>query len=191
MRKYITSSVFFLLFSLFSGALFAGDKGVCDENEYGGKKALQKAGVYGLCVAYQNADDADKPAIAEKFKTRFGFDVPGLEQALDFNCPCFERVTFADVCSFGTPVANFITVDGIIQSGLVFFSSANDDSVFFDTFEMNCSFAHYDVGFNVIDQEYRSVEQDNPLVGDEPFACLSELEAIGTITAVDCELMGY
>lgn len=191
MRKFITSFVLILVFSLLSGSVFAGDKGVCDENEYGGKKALQKAGVYGLCVAYQNADDADKPGIAEKFKARFGDDVPGLDPVLDFSCPCFDRVSFADVCTYGAPIYMPTVIDGVLQGGLVFFSLENGESVFFDTFDANCSYAHVDAEFNAIDEEYRSVEQGNPLVDDEPFACRADLEAIGTITADDCAAMGY
>lgn len=197
MRKLITSFVLILLFSLFSGAVFAGDKGVCDEN----KKALQKAGVYGLCVAYQNADDADKPAIAAKFRERFGDDVPGFipvsfpdpdpKPGQDFYCPCFARVSFADICSYGVPSAEFATIGGAIQGGFVFFSLANGESVLFDTIEANCSYGHFDVDFLPIDEEYRSAEQGTPLMDDEPFACRADLEAIGTITADDCAAMGY
>ena len=199
MRKLLTSSILILMFSLFSGAVLAGDKGVCDENEYGGKKALQKAGVYGLCVAYQNADDADKPAIADKFFERFGDVVPGLIPEQDFFCPCFESLDFEKLCSYGEP-DDYLIYEGevdeqVFVAGLVFFYPENGDFIGFDTYEANCSFGHMDAQFNVLDEVYRSVQDGNPLIQDgdvtEISDCRTEIEVIGTITPETCAALGY
>ena len=56
MRKIITSTVLILLFSLFSSSVFAGD--VSDCKEVKGQKAL-----YGLCVAYWNANEKNQAKI--------------------------------------------------------------------------------------------------------------------------------
>jgi hypothetical protein len=206
MRKLLTSSIFILMFSLFSGAVLAGDKGVCDENEYGGKKALQKAGVYGLCVAYQNADDADKPAIADKFFQRFGFVVPGFSDVVpglppeqDFFCPCLEGADLELACSLGAPITDsFVSynTEGNILGGLLYYDLENGGFAVFDTSGDFCAFGvSFDGESFDIGPSFHSEEDGNPLLEDdlhsEQSDCRAEIEAIYALTPQACADMGY
>lgn len=96
MRKGITSSVFILLFTFVSGSVFAGDKSECDHF----KNNKDYKGAYGLCVAYQNADEAGQADILNQWMKRFGSDAPVLpnspnDQTVppslpEVSCPCWD-----------------------------------------------------------------------------------------------------
>jgi hypothetical protein len=116
MRKLVLMGFSALFLSILSFSVFAGDKSICDEgvlfeeteNEVVyDKKLLQQLGVYGLCVAYQNASEEDKPGLAAKFEDRADFPVPGSEVATDlqavFTCPCWSDISYVDVCELGSP----------------------------------------------------------------------------------------
>lgn len=90
MRNVITSSVLILLFSLFSSSVFAD---VSDCKDVKGQKAL-----YGLCVAYWNANEKNQAKILAKFEKKSGgLGMPGLDIPVEDNredptpvfCPCW------------------------------------------------------------------------------------------------------
>lgn len=92
MRKIITSTVLILSFSLFSGSVFAD---VSDCKEVKGQKAL-----YGLCVAYWNANEKNQAKILLKFEEKSGgLIMPGLvtpvadsrEDPDPVFCPCWAN----------------------------------------------------------------------------------------------------
>ena len=107
MRKFITSSVFILLFILFSGSVFAGDVSDCDEVR--GQK-----GLYGLCVAYWQANPKHK----EKFRTKFkeksgGMEIPGVDPVVqeDPDAQGDDGETNPVVCPCWANGENFYPVD--------------------------------------------------------------------------------
>jgi hypothetical protein len=92
MRKLITSSVLFMLFSMLSGTVFAGKIAVCENI----KHDPAYKGLYGLCNAYWNADEDAQPVILEQFRRKAGENGPGMpglepggEEIPDPVCPCW------------------------------------------------------------------------------------------------------
>ena len=90
MRKVITSSVLFILFSMFSGAAFAGKVAVCEEI----KHDPAYKGLYGLCNAYWNASNDDaRLRILENFykKAPKGVEMPSpfVPKTKTAVCPCW------------------------------------------------------------------------------------------------------
>ena len=99
MRKGITT-VFILLFTLFAGSVLAGDKSDCDHF----KKDPTYKGAYGLCVAYQNADESDQSDIFDNWLKKFGQDAPVLPNSpndvtasnpIPVTCPCWDADSVA------------------------------------------------------------------------------------------------
>lgn len=88
MRKIITSSVLILLFSLFSGQVFAGKIEACENI----KHDPAYKGLYGLCNAYWNANEKAQDKILAKFIKKAGPGgpvMPGLEPVVI--CPCWAN----------------------------------------------------------------------------------------------------
>lgn len=92
MRKLITSSVLFMLFSMLSGTVFAGKVPVCEDI----KHDPAYKGLYGLCNAYWNADEDAQLVILEQYRRKAGEDgpdMPGLEPddevITELVCPCW------------------------------------------------------------------------------------------------------
>lgn len=90
MRKIITSSVLILLFSLFSGSVFAGKIEACENI----KHDPAYKGLYGLCNAYWNANENAQDKILAKFEKKAGPDGPGMPGLDDtvpepVACPCW------------------------------------------------------------------------------------------------------
>jgi hypothetical protein len=109
MRNIITYSVFVMLFSMFSGSVFAGQYQECEP--FKGMKRL-----YGLCNAYQNAFNAgDEESMADilanwdKWATDDTPVLPnspvGTKQPAAFylECPCWAGMTDEQICSMGFP----------------------------------------------------------------------------------------
>lgn len=100
MRKGITTSVFFLLFTMVAGSVFAGAPSDCDIY----KKNKDYKGAYGLCVAYQNADESDQSDIFDNWLKKFGPDAPVLPNSPNdvaasnptpVTCPCWDADSVA------------------------------------------------------------------------------------------------
>jgi hypothetical protein len=115
MRNIITYSVFVMLFSMFSGSVFAGQYQECEP--FKGMKRL-----YGLCNAYQNAFNAgDVDAMADIYanwkKWAPDVDLPNspdtrtepLPEPSEVACPCTDGM---DTTEWGITVS--CSGDGIV-----------------------------------------------------------------------------
>lgn len=91
MRKFITLFMTLVLFGLFSGSALADKVEVCEDIKY--DPAYK--GLYGLCVAYWNADEQSRPGILENFYKKGGPDGPGMpgldEPEPELVCPCWAE----------------------------------------------------------------------------------------------------
>jgi hypothetical protein len=96
MRKLVSLGLFALTLSMFSSQVLASNVAACDEV----KKA--KKGLYGLCVAWHNADEEGKNEIAQKYRDRTGGDeVPGSSTV--FSCPCWSGVVLSEIGEVTSP----------------------------------------------------------------------------------------
>jgi len=179
-------SVFLLVCS---SAALAGDKSICDEDPSGGglwdKKSLQKLGAYGLCVAYQNADEEDKPALAEQFFIKAGFDVPGSEPSEA--CPCWNELELLHArCNYeltddGTVFSQFFPEGGYasFDGGFITFTVCAPGVAY-----ENCSFP-----LNPPSCSYtKGVEfTESTLTADEYAFCLASIDyVISEDSLADC-----
>ena len=122
MRKSIVLGLITLSFGIFGATAFAGNVEDCEFLK--DKSHPDYApGLYGLCVAWHNADDNAKDQLAEKFFDRAGFEVPGSvdepEDPQDFYCPCWSDVTYEDICELGLPTVR-AGLDVSFNDGIVF-----------------------------------------------------------------------
>lgn len=107
MRNWILPGLLALSCGILANSALAGNAADCDvlkdpEDERYAPK------LYGLCIAWHNANDNAKPALADKFFDRAGFDVPGssvpdLPSEPDFACPCWYGLSIEEVCALGAP----------------------------------------------------------------------------------------
>jgi hypothetical protein len=126
MRKSVSLGLLALSVGFFADSAFAGNTEECEPLKQSGQKSL-----YGLCVAWHNADDeATKDALGQKFLDRAGYRVPGSEvppqpTEPDFYCPCWANVSFADVCALGaaervtvipTMGITIVKFDGLVEA---------------------------------------------------------------------------
>jgi hypothetical protein len=114
MRKTITSIFFVFLSLAVAGSVFAGDKSECEHF----KKDKASKGAYGLCVAYQNADDAGGLAIFENWKKKFGPNAPVLPNSPndveDEPCPCWDFAALEEELACNS---YFTMLSGMDESG--------------------------------------------------------------------------
>jgi len=164
----LTLSLFFL-----SSSAMAGNAVDCEVLKNPGH-SLYEPSLYGLCVAWHNADENSRVAIGDKFLKRATFPVPGsktvdtrtVEQ--DFYCPCWDDVTFDDICALGEPMA-------LSDENLVAFT----DSVTFESFMSDtgityCGHFIYKYGSQLPELD---IQMSN-LSLEESADCQAELEAI-------------
>lgn len=171
MRKVISLGLLALMFSLLSGQVFAGNIEEC--NYLKDKNHDDYApGLYGLCVAWHNADEDAAVALAEKFLDRAGFKVPGSEvvpdtkNEPDFYCPCWTEISFSDVCSLGVPTL-------AMPAGSSFFVVYSDETPdeFFSSDSANCIYSgQFNVGEEVLTD-----------LGEPGLDCRAEVEAIASL----------
>lgn len=121
MRKFITSTVFIVLFSMVSSQVIAGQYPECDQfkkdKEYPGQYI---PGLYGLCNSYQDAlANEDQEAMDDIFRTwekKVGEDelpkLPGHPYPQEVTCPCWDVDDIADASALGIPQSCKETVDG-------------------------------------------------------------------------------
>jgi len=105
MHRIIVMGIFTLAASLFSTSLIAGKIEVCEEI----KHDPEYKGLYGLCNAYWNADEEDREDILRNFERKAGPDGPGMPGVEDngfFDCPCWDDVSYQNVCDLGEPGSN-------------------------------------------------------------------------------------
>jgi hypothetical protein len=100
MRKLFALGLLALSSGFLANTAFAGNVGDCDSLKQSGQKNL-----YGLCVAWHNADEGAKGGLAEKFLQRAGYPVPGSKPPPDPEpvvCPCTDGM---DTSTWGMVVA--------------------------------------------------------------------------------------
>jgi len=156
----------------FANSAFAGNVEDCESLKESGQKSL-----YGLCVAWHNADEDAKDGLAQKFFDRAGYPVPGSEvddpdPEPDFVCPCWSEVTFADICEFGMPLFTVFAPD-----------SSFGDVLFRDNISFNLEAFGADTSFaacaHVVQDPQGNFLLDNQLTGltnDEALICIAELQ---------------
>ena len=173
MSKLISLGVFALMLSIFSGQVFAGDAALCEP-----LKEDQNKSLYGLCVAWHHADENARDRIADKYFDRSGgLPVPGSEEPeseQDFFCPCWDEVSFADVCALGAPSFSLINIDPFAPSMVAFIDSQFE---LFGTDSLSCAHVVQDLSGDIKFEDYGG----NPLTDDEGLDCRSEIEAIASL----------
>ena len=175
MRKLFALGLLALSMGLLANTAFAGNVEDCESLKQSGQKSL-----YGLCVAWHNADEDAKDGLAEKFLDRAGYPVPGSEDEEpdpDFDCPCWSVVTFADICALGAPVFSDIALT-YGDVGFLNDIAFTIEGFGTDTGELACAHVIQDLlpggGFlleNIV----------TGLTEDEALDCLAEVSVIGTM----------
>jgi hypothetical protein len=180
MRKLISLSLMVLLFSLFSVPAFAGNAEDC--NYLKDKKHPDYApGLYGLCVAWHNADEKAADALADKFFNRAGFPVPGSEEPnseSQFDCPCWDEVEFSAVCELGQPSSLVLDMESGVVTAVTFIDFATFTAELFGTEEANCGHVIQDL-MSQGDPLFEDIQ--NNLSPDEALDCQAELDIIAEI----------
>lgn len=178
MRKLVTSGLLALSLCIFSGSVLAGNADDCEPLKQSGLKSL-----YGLCVAWHNADEDAQGALAQKFYDRAGFEVPGSEVTKvdeplpeqDFYCPCWENVSIPDVCALGAPVSMSLAAD---SGRAMFLDRINFQLEGFGSDMGETACAHTIQGLT---GNYILNQVENNLSEEEAIDCQSEVEAIATM----------
>jgi len=185
MHKFTTPGLLTLSLFFLSSSAMAGNAGDCAElkdpehNHY-------NPTLFGLCVAWHNADENGRDVIAQKWDKRADFPLPGSEitgarsAEQDFYCPCWADVTFDDICAWGEPISLGVE-EG--QYGYVAFSNGVIfEGLMSNTGDSSCShiIQQYGTGFLEV---YVPL---NDLSDDESLDCQAELEAIVLDRALMC-----
>lgn len=180
MRKLISLGLMVLLFSMFPVSAFAGNAEDCDYLK--DKNHPDYApGLYGLCVAWHNADEKAAEALADKFFNRAGFPVPGSEEPNtepQFDCPCWDEVEFSAVCSLGEPSTVVFDASSGVVTAVTFIDFATFTAEIFGTEEANCGHVVQDL-FSPGDPLLEDVQGN--LSFDEALDCQAELDIIAEI----------
>lgn len=175
MRKGITSSVFILLLLIVSGSAFAKDYLTCDDF----KKDPTYKGAFGLCNAYENANDADKMDIFRTWEKKFGTDGPRLpghpyEGIVELDCPCWADLTDVEICKMGeaiyTPTGfggGLLEVDNFLVEP--------DESNWFIAFANYCTHEFFIQG----KENEKVANEMYGLLPDVAAQCIAEIEAMG------------
>ena len=172
MRKIISLGLFALMFSMFSSQVFAGSVDACEPL----KKDKSKSGLYGLCVAWHNADDKAKDKIADNyFKKSRGFTVPGADV---FDCVCWNDFSYAEVCDIAnSPTA--IAVSG--KNAITILDYPEGVATGFGADEYSCALFVFDM--NLGQEVEPSLALDFPTepgIEGEAVDCMSEVLVIST-----------
>lgn len=140
MRKLVIQGLLALSVAAFADCGFAGSVDECDRLT-DPESDIYAPKMFGLCVAWYNADDDAKVIIGDRFLSRAGFPVPGsvpTPEALEFDCPCWSELDSSQICELGPPTINFTQAPFVgypdVYVGLVGFAPASDLSEFFSTF---------------------------------------------------------
>jgi hypothetical protein len=179
MRKLIYFGLFALSCGIFANSTLAGNVADCDvltdpESDMFAPK------LYGLCVAWHNANEKAKPGLADKFFDRAGFDVPGSGDGggdpADFECPCWADVSIVDICALGSP-------DSVVSVGVftrvfwdyesIEFEASVRETFGGDTLDPGC--AHTIIANDRTGEEFLNDVQS--LIGMETDAAICLLEA--------------
>jgi len=180
MRKVISLGLSGLMFALVSGQVFAGNIEDCDFLKDKNHPDYQP-GLYGLCVAWHNADDNAADKLADKFFERAGFVVPGSEDPNtepSFDCPCWSDVEFSAVCALGEPTNVSVNMQTGMTFAVTFVNFATFNSSNFGTLAPACSHVEQNIlppGETFINNTITN------LTPDEALDCQAELDVIAMI----------
>ena len=178
MRKIISLGLFALTLSIFSSQVFAGNALDCEPLKQTKNKSL-----YGLCVAWHNADEQAKDKIAGKFLARAGFEVPGsVEGPEKFDCLCWNKLTFKEICELGQPTANANFPDRVAVTW-VDFSTFTGELFGADT--QACEYGVQDLITGEFDPFTHNSE--TRLGEEEAGICWSEVVEMFTLYLENCE----
>jgi hypothetical protein len=179
MRKVISLGLSGLLFALISGQVFAGNIEECDFLK-DKKHPDYQPGLYGLCVAWHNADDNAADLLADKFFERAGFVVPGSEDPNtepSFDCPCWSDVEFSAVCALGEATSVVVSPQSGLVTAVTFVDFATFDANNFGTAAPACSHVEQ----NLVTGEVYINNTITNLTPDEALDCQAELDVIAMI----------
>ena len=165
MRNLVSLGLFALTLSMFSSQVLASNVDACDEV----KKA--KKGLYGLCVAWHNADEEGKNEIADRYRDRSGGDeVPGSTTA--FSCPCWSGVELGSIGNVTPPMGCFLET---VLGDMALFGPSPTQQQNFLTDGIGCGYIA-----NYLDTDETRIQMGvtNPDVGDAGQQCADEMEKI-------------
>lgn len=179
MRNVITCSILVLLFSLVSGSAFAEDYETCEDF----KKDETFKGAYGLCNAYEQADEEGKLDIFRNWEKKFGTDGPRLpghpyEEIVILECPCWAGLTDADICLMGNDYT-FISygVGGLLQ--------VNDFLVKPQVSNWFLASGSFCAHVRFVEGEFPSEKPISGLPVELAAQCVAEIEAMGAADFCD------
>ena len=129
-------------------------------------------GLFGLCVAWHNADEKGKEKIAERFDARSDVPLSDIVGGGKFSCPCWPgleldaigEVTPPTICFLDTHLGDFAT-----------FGTSSTQKQSFLTDGIGCAYSP-----NYIDLKGNKFNTgtDNPDLGDAGQQCLEEMQQI-------------
>lgn len=94
MRKIVLLGFLTVTLIVLTGSALAGNAGDCDSLT-DPESSQYAPNLYGLCVAWHNADEDSKDKIAENFRKKSGGKaVPG---SSDFSCSCWQNLSYGEV----------------------------------------------------------------------------------------------
>jgi len=196
MRKFTLILISAVVLSIMAVPAFAVDTSECDQFKKG--EDNYQPGLYGLCVAYQNADEDGKEDIFDNWNKKVGDDglpkLPGYPyppddaelacpEDQDFCCPCWSDLQLVDICPMGVPT----TVNLAENATVEFF---NFDTMYIDTFYLveetepaSCTYVNQEIYFDATGLVfYPSEFVDIPdLNSVESAYCRAEIEAIAAM----------
>ena len=185
MRKIISLGLFALMLSIFSSQVFAGNHDACDELTDPDSDTWAPR-LYGLCVAWHNADEKGRAAIEKNYSKRGGGTIPGSSA---FRCPCWGSLADEQV---GTIVIDDVltylpvfmcNVKSTNQYDLIIFNSPDGYQWFsagFSKDEFGCG---YRFGGTGIDP---SVSDSQFLSETDVQNCRDEIQGIALLYPADC-----
>ena len=164
MRKIFSLGLFALMLSIFSSQVFAGNALDCES-----LKQIKSKSLYGLCVAWHNADETAKLGIADKFFDRAGFTVPGSDT---FDCYCWGHLSYDEVCDIAnSPTA--IPVEG--KNAITFTDYPLYVITQFGADETSCTLLIYSTSLSGFIELIKSDDSSY-----DPISCMAEVQVIST-----------
>ncbi len=184
MRKIISLGLFALMLSIFSGQIFAGNAEICDPL----KLDPNTKKLYGLCVAYQNANENAKIAFADAFFERAGFDVPGS----GFSCPCwytfgFDDVNYAVLADDTEVELNPLDCLAEAEFDAVTFSDVIEAGIVLQGFSAGTTAGTTGCGYFLFEPGEPPFFRQQPLSTDLVTLCRAEVQVMAEINQIACD----
>lgn len=180
MRTYVSLGLCALLLGFFSSSLTAGNVEECEFLKDKSDPAYSP-GLYGLCVAYANADSENaRLRISENYADRNRNQAPTLEEIFDeggaekFSCICWPNLYFVDACT----LANDADVALPGANAVAFIDLGNQMATFFGADADSCGLVIQDTSTTPPTEIDR---KDLPTSGADAETCQSELAVIATL----------